>query len=95
MVERQLPKLHTRVRFPSPAPTLSKIFADGFTGSFTALGLVMFSAGVVVTESKGVVQINKIAAAQRQLDSAVRMFFQKEDELAVHVRFRGMNGHQV
>ena len=26
----ELPKLHTRVRFPSPAPTLSKIFADGF-----------------------------------------------------------------
>src|SRR5271157_2919690 len=24
MVERKLPKLHTRVRFPSPAPTLSK-----------------------------------------------------------------------
>jgi hypothetical protein len=30
------------------------------------------------------VQINKVAAAQRQLDSAIRMFFQKEDELAVH-----------
>src|SRR5262245_59482733 len=26
MVERQLPKLHTRVRFPSPAPGLKKIF---------------------------------------------------------------------
>ena len=24
MAERQLPKLHTRVRFPSPAPTLSQ-----------------------------------------------------------------------
>ena len=24
MVERQLPKLHTRVRFPSPAPILQK-----------------------------------------------------------------------
>ena len=31
MVERQLPKLHTRVRFPSPAPILSQnCFADGF-----------------------------------------------------------------
>ncbi len=26
MVERQLPKLHTRVRFPSPAPELSMVF---------------------------------------------------------------------
>jgi hypothetical protein len=25
MVERQLPKLHTRVRFPSPAPALENI----------------------------------------------------------------------
>jgi hypothetical protein len=37
-----------------------------------------------VTAPKGVVQINKIAAAQRQLDSAIRMFFQREDELAIH-----------
>ena len=36
MVERQLPKLHTRVRFPSPAPTLSRFSVKGFTGSFTA-----------------------------------------------------------
>jgi hypothetical protein len=29
MVERQLPKLHTRVRFPSPAPILSGTAACG------------------------------------------------------------------
>lgn len=29
-------------------------------------------------------QISKIAAAQRQLDAAIRMFFQREDELAIH-----------
>jgi hypothetical protein len=36
MVERQLPKLHTRVRFPSPAPALKQKspygFFDGFAG---------------------------------------------------------------
>jgi hypothetical protein len=32
----------------------------------------------------GTVHINKIAAASRQLDAAVRMFFTKEDELAIH-----------
>jgi hypothetical protein len=36
MAERQLPKLHTRVRFPSPAPLLSAAPAESFTGSFTA-----------------------------------------------------------
>ncbi len=30
------------------------------------------------------IQINKIAAAQRQLDAAIRIFFQREDELAIH-----------
>ena len=30
------------------------------------------------------IQISKIAAAQRQLDAAIRMFFQREDELATH-----------
>jgi hypothetical protein len=30
MVERQLPKLHTRVRFPSPAPILSRFCYVGF-----------------------------------------------------------------
>jgi hypothetical protein len=30
------------------------------------------------------VHINKIAAASRQLDAAIRMFFVKEDELAIH-----------
>src|SRR5712671_5372022 len=28
MVERQLPKLHTRVRFPSPAPGLRRVLAS-------------------------------------------------------------------
>src|SRR3954466_3651570 len=37
MVERQLPKLHTRVRFPSPAPALSDYHPLSFTGSFTVL----------------------------------------------------------
>src|SRR5581483_5266763 len=36
MVERQLPKLHTRVRFPSPAPIVSWTWPDGFVGSFAA-----------------------------------------------------------
>jgi len=33
---------------------------------------------------QGTVQISKIAAAQRQLDAAIRIFFDREDELAVH-----------
>ena len=33
---------------------------------------------------KSTIQISKIAAAQRQLDAAIRMFFQTEDELAIH-----------
>jgi hypothetical protein len=37
MVERQLPKLHTRVRFPSPAPTLSRNWTGGFVGSLQDL----------------------------------------------------------
>src|SRR5436305_13249389 len=36
MAERQLPKLHTRVRFPSPAPTLSCVPGEDFTAVFTA-----------------------------------------------------------
>ena len=32
----------------------------------------------------GTLYINKIAAASRQLDAAIRMFFAKEDDLAVH-----------
>jgi hypothetical protein len=32
----------------------------------------------------GIVHITKIAAASRQLDAAIRMFFAKEDELAIH-----------
>jgi hypothetical protein len=38
----------------------------------------------IVSVLKGTVQISKIAAAQRQLDAAIRMFFQREDELAIH-----------
>jgi hypothetical protein len=30
------------------------------------------------------IHINKLAAAKRQLQAAIRMFFQREDELAVH-----------
>jgi hypothetical protein len=37
-----------------------------------------------VNALKGTIQISKIAAGQRQLDAAIRMFFQKEDELAIH-----------
>lgn len=33
---------------------------------------------------KNTIQISKIAAAQRQLDAAIRIFFQREDELAIH-----------
>lgn len=33
---------------------------------------------------KRALQISKLAAAQRQLDAAIRMFFQREDELAIH-----------
>ena len=36
MVERQLPKLHTRVRFPSPAPILGRVPGEVFTSIFTA-----------------------------------------------------------
>src|ERR1035438_9425916 len=34
MVERQLPKLHTWVRFPSPAPRLSWLSTGSFAASF-------------------------------------------------------------
>jgi hypothetical protein len=34
--------------------------------------------------AKGVVYVNKTAAAKRQLEAAVRMFFAGEDDLAVH-----------
>jgi hypothetical protein len=37
-----------------------------------------------VNPPKGTVQVTKIAAAQRQLDAAIRMFFVREDELATH-----------
>jgi hypothetical protein len=37
-----------------------------------------------VSGTKATIQISKIAAAQRQLDAAIRIFFQREDELAIH-----------
>jgi hypothetical protein len=37
-----------------------------------------------VSEFEITIQISKIAAAQRQLDAAIRIFFQREDELAIH-----------
>jgi hypothetical protein len=37
-----------------------------------------------VSELDSTLQISKIAAAQRQMDAAIRMFFQREDELAIH-----------
>jgi hypothetical protein len=33
---------------------------------------------------RGILHVNKIAAASRQLDAAIRMFFAEEDELAIH-----------
>lgn len=33
---------------------------------------------------RNTIQISKLAAAQRQLDAAIRMFFKREDELAIH-----------
>jgi hypothetical protein len=33
---------------------------------------------------RGIVYISKIAAASRQLDAAIRMFFAEEDDLAIH-----------
>jgi hypothetical protein len=32
----------------------------------------------------GTLHVNKIAVAGRQLDAAIRMFFAKEDEFAIH-----------
>jgi hypothetical protein len=40
MVERQLPKLHTRVRFPSPAPTLTENGRADLLVGFAALVLL-------------------------------------------------------
>jgi hypothetical protein len=37
-----------------------------------------------MNQTSAVVHVNKIAAAGRQLDAAIRMFFSGEDELAVH-----------
>jgi hypothetical protein len=34
--------------------------------------------------SVSTILINKMAAASRQLNAAIRMFFVKEDELAIH-----------
>jgi hypothetical protein len=38
----------------------------------------------IMNVPKDTLQISKIAAAQRQLDAAIRMFFDQEDELAIH-----------
>ena len=41
---------------------------------------------IIKSEKKaGKVFINKLAAAERQLNSAIRMYFMDEDELAIHV----------
>ena len=37
-----------------------------------------------MNDSKATVHITKIAAASRQLDAAIRLFFMNEDELAIH-----------
>lgn len=37
-----------------------------------------------MNSSKATVHITKIAAASRQLDAAIRLFFTKEDDLAIH-----------
>ena len=42
------------------------------------------SVECIVSALKRALQISKLAAAQRQLDAAIRMFFQREDELAIH-----------
>jgi hypothetical protein len=39
---------------------------------------------MIVSTLKNTIQISKLAAAQRQLDAAIRMFFKQEDELAIH-----------
>src|ERR1700727_600867 len=39
---------------------------------------------MIVSALKSTIQISKIATAQRQLDAAIRMFFKREDELAIH-----------
>jgi hypothetical protein len=67
MVERQLPKLHTRVRFPSPAPALSRIWRDGFVGGF---------AGSVHSLASSVL-MRALIAAERE--TYRRMIFSTDD----------------
>jgi hypothetical protein len=43
-----------------------------------------FAAGALVKTSSAAVHVLKVAAAQRQLDAAIRMTFANEDPLAVH-----------
>src|SRR5271166_1560801 len=57
MVERQLPKLHTRVRFPSPAPGDPRRYIGGVTPSLptvTRLTASLPSAFFVAMQNTGV-----------------------------------------
>jgi hypothetical protein len=68
MVERQLPKLHTRVRFPSPAP------------NFPAMrGGVCQAASMVGTFKQAVAQILQLAEADQENIS--RRLFSHVEEL--------------
>jgi hypothetical protein len=40
--------------------------------------------GAAMSKSQATVQVTKMVAAKRQLDSAIRLFFAKDDELAIH-----------
>jgi hypothetical protein len=53
MVERQLPKLHTRVRFPSPAPTLSGFCQQSFESGFEKFVRHLASSGLTVNRPAG------------------------------------------
>src|SRR5262252_3746461 len=55
MVERQLPKLHTRVRFPSPAPMLSAVLAEFCSKSRHRDDAAKFSASRLQVNKCGVV----------------------------------------
>jgi hypothetical protein len=63
MAERQLPKLHTRVRFPSPAPATWPVFrGGGFVGGFASYVLLtIYILGVLMLgkfRSKDIVGIS-------------------------------------
>src|SRR6202012_2185728 len=59
MVERQLPKLHTRVRFPSPAPVLqacpglSPIFPDRSRVGFSRRKTMALNLGADCGQTRG------------------------------------------